>query len=147
VQPPFDRQTDVTYIQYQTAHLYLKLNSFPFPSDWWFGCSFLNMASPGRLTDKVAIVTGSSSGLGRAIALLYAKEGAKVVCADLRQNARLNVRGEAEIDTHDLITKSSGDAIFVKTDVGDASQMESLVKAATQEYGRLDMSVAPLSRC
>jgi NAD(P)-dependent dehydrogenase (short-subunit alcohol dehydrogenase family) len=103
------------------------------------------MTIPGRLTEKVAIVTGSSSGLGRAIALLYAKEGAKVVCADLRPNARLAINGEAEIETHELIKRNSGDAIFVQTDVGDAGQMESLVKAAAKEFGRLDMSVAPLS--
>jgi NAD(P)-dependent dehydrogenase (short-subunit alcohol dehydrogenase family) len=101
----------------------------------------------GRLIDKVAIVTGSSSGLGRAIALLYAKEGAKVVCADLRPNARLEISGEADVDTHELIRQSSGNAIFVRTDVGDAGQMESLVKTAATEYGRLDMLVAPLTCC
>jgi len=97
------------------------------------------MTSPGRLQNKIAVVTGSSSGLGRAIALLYAKEGASVVCADLRPNARLNVRNEMEANTDELIRQSSGKAIFVQADAGDAVQMEVLVKRAVQEYGRLDM--------
>jgi NAD(P)-dependent dehydrogenase (short-subunit alcohol dehydrogenase family) len=103
------------------------------------------MSTAGRLAGKVAVITGSSSGLGRAIALLYAKEGATVVCADLRPNARLDVHGEAESNTHELIQKSAGKAIFVQTDASDAGQMESLVKRAVEEYGRLDMFVTPAS--
>lgn len=97
------------------------------------------MSSPGRLANKVAIVTGSSSGLGRAIALLYAREGALVVCADLQPSARLNIRGEADVETHNAIIASGSRAIFVKTDVGSAVEMESLVSAAVREYGRLDV--------
>jgi NAD(P)-dependent dehydrogenase (short-subunit alcohol dehydrogenase family) len=97
------------------------------------------MPSGGRLADKIAIVTGSSSGLGRAIALLYAKEGASVVCADLQPSARLVIRDEADAETHALITKSGGNAIFVKTDVGSAAEMEALVKKAVEKYGRLDV--------
>lgn len=90
-----------------------------------------------RLQDKVAIVTGSSSGLGRAIAVRYAKEGAKVVCADLTPTARSEE--EAVITTHELILRNGGSAIFVPTDVGNATQVENLVTAAVQAYGRLDM--------
>ncbi|KAJ5089114.1 Short-chain dehydrogenase [Penicillium argentinense] len=91
-----------------------------------------------RLLNKVSIVTGSSSGLGRAIALRFAREGAKVVCSDLRQSSRLEI--EQEI-THELIKKDGGQAIFVKADVGVAREIELLVKAAVDEYGRLDIMV------
>jgi NAD(P)-dependent dehydrogenase (short-subunit alcohol dehydrogenase family) len=89
-----------------------------------------------RLQDKVAIVTGSSSGLGRAICIRYAREGAKVVCADLTPTARLTEESES---THTIITNAGGKAIFVQTDVGDAEQMKNLVSKAVAEYGRLDM--------
>lgn len=92
-----------------------------------------------RLKNKVAIVTGSSSGLGRAIAQLYSEEGAKVVCSDLVPSARALVPHESQADTHDLIQQSGGEAIFVKTDVSQAKEMEALVEAAVQKFGRLDM--------
>lgn len=91
---------------------------------------------PGRLQDRVAIVTGASSGLGRAISLRYASEGARVVCSDLRPDAPRESDG---VSTHDAIVKSGGEAIFVKTDVGESSEMEALVAAAVEKYGRLDM--------
>lgn len=92
-----------------------------------------------RLQNKVAIITGSSSGLGRAISLRYSQEGAKTVCSDLKPTARLDLGNEQEIETHELIKKNGGDAIFVKADVGVASDMEALVKAGVAEYGRVDM--------
>ncbi|CAI7609402.1 unnamed protein product [Penicillium glandicola] len=97
------------------------------------------MPQSSRLQDKVAIVTGSSSGLGRAIAIRYAQEGAKVVCADLTPTARS--QEEAEITTYDFIVRDGGQAIFLQTDVGDATQMENLVQTAVKEYGRLDILV------
>lgn len=97
------------------------------------------MASLGRLQGKVSIVTGSSSGLGRAIALAYAKEGALLVCADLRPHAREEVPEEVAIPTHELIVQQKGQAVFVKTDVGEAADMESLVKKAVETYGRVDV--------
>lgn len=95
------------------------------------------MANSRRLHDKVAIIIGASSGLGRAIALRYGLEGAKIVCADLTPTARS--QEEAAITTHDLVIQNGGDAIFVATDAGDAVQMENLVKAAVQTYERIDM--------
>ena len=102
------------------------------------------MSQSPRLQDKVAIVTGSSSGLGRAIAIRYAQEGAKVVCADLTPTARS--QEEASITTQDLVVRDGGQATFVKTDVGDAKQMENLVQVAVKEYGRVDMYESPIMK-
>ncbi|MGE0820505.1 MAG: SDR family oxidoreductase [Candidatus Binatia bacterium] len=84
----------------------------------------------GHLTGKVALVTGASSGIGRASALAFAREGAKVVVADLV------VEGGEETVT--FIQNAGGDACFVKTDVSKAAEVEALVNAALKTYGRLD---------
>ena len=99
------------------------------------------MAPPGRLTDKIAIVTGSSSGVGRAIAIRYALEGASIVCADLRPEARSEIPNEMDVTTDELIRQRGNRAIFVKTNVGVVTDMEELVAKTVAEYGRLDMSV------
>lgn len=94
-----------------------------------------------RLSGKVCIVTGSSSGLGRAIARAYAREGGLLVCADLRQHARPDVEAESAVGTDELIRQQGGRALFVKADVSKADEVEAMVKAATAEYGRIDVSV------
>ena len=94
-----------------------------------------------RLQNKVAIVTGSSSGLGRAIAVRYAKEGAHVVCADLRPTARLPGLEDSEVETHEVIKQSGGKAIFTQMDVTSAKNWEEVVQSAVGEFGRLDMQV------
>ncbi|KAI9898892.1 hypothetical protein N3K66_005353 [Trichothecium roseum] len=115
------------------------------------------MSNIGDLTSKVAIVTGSSSGFGRAIALAYARAGALVVCADktpdppptpLLQNS---VKDEdLTTPTHDLINaefaSSSKDngvpkAIYSKTDVTQEETIKATVAAAVEKYGRLDILV------
>ncbi|KAG0650874.1 reductase [Hyphodiscus hymeniophilus] len=88
-----------------------------------------------RLSGRVAIVTGASSGIGRAIALAYAAEGASVMCSDLQPNSR-----EEKIKaTHELILEQGGKASFLKTDVTDEAQVEAVVSVTVKRFGRLDM--------
>jgi NAD(P)-dependent dehydrogenase (short-subunit alcohol dehydrogenase family) len=84
----------------------------------------------GLLADKVALVTGGSSGIGRATALAFAREGAKVVIADIA------VEGGEE--TVRMIKEAGGDAIFVQTDVRRAEEVEALINLAVETYGRID---------
>ncbi|KAI1009783.1 hypothetical protein LB504_002928 [Fusarium proliferatum] len=95
----------------------------------------------GRLDGKIAIVTGSSSGIGRAISLEFARNGAKVICADLTEIARADVASELAITTHDLVTKEGGVAEFFKVDVTKSEEQEALVKYAVEKFGRLDIMV------
>lgn len=93
-----------------------------------------------KLEGKVAIVTGSSSGFGRAIAEAYAREGAKIVCSDLKPDARKEgYEKDISVPTHEAIVKAGGEAIFVKCDVTKESEVEALVKAAVKKYGKLDI--------
>lgn len=73
-----------------------------------------------QFSGKVALVTGGSSGMGRATAIAYAKEGIKVVVADR------NVQGGEE--TVSLIKANGGEAIFIQCDVSKEDQVENLVK-------------------
>lgn len=94
-----------------------------------------NMASQ-RLQGKVCIVTGSSSGLGRAIAFGYAREGATIVCADLKPTARGD---ETAVDTDEQIRKDDGQSIFVTTDVSKGEDFANLVTVAVEKFGRIDV--------
>ncbi|MDE0854580.1 MAG: SDR family oxidoreductase [Nevskia sp.] len=83
-----------------------------------------------ELKDKVAIITGAASGIGRAAALRFAAEGARLVLADVGAEA-----GEA------LAAELRGqgkEAVFVRTDVSKAAECEALVRAAVERFGRLD---------
>ncbi len=84
-----------------------------------------------RLTNKVAIITGAGSGIGRTSAYLFAKEEAKIVVADVN-----NPGGEETVAT---IKKSGGEAIFVHTDVTMASEVEHLIKAGKDKFGKIDI--------
>ncbi|TKS61699.1 MAG: SDR family oxidoreductase [Nitrospira sp.] len=86
-----------------------------------------------RLKDKVAIVTGSSGGIGKAIALRFGTEGAKVVVT-ARRMALCN-------QTVSQIAKNGGEAWTMQTDVTDERQVERLVEETVKRYGRLDILV------
>jgi NAD(P)-dependent dehydrogenase (short-subunit alcohol dehydrogenase family) len=84
----------------------------------------------GRVQGKVALVTGGGSGIGRATALTFAVEGAKVVVADVVVDG-----GE---ETVRMIKAAGGDAVFIQTDVTKAAEVEAMVKQVVDAYGRLD---------
>lgn len=84
-----------------------------------------------RLHDKVAIITGAASGIGRATAIRFAREGARVVVADCDHQA-----GES---TARHIIDMGGQAIFVKCDVSVSADAEQMVSATVERYGRLDV--------
>ncbi len=82
------------------------------------------------LEGKVALVTGGSSGIGRATAIAFVRNGAKVVMADI------DVEGGQE--TGRMIKQSGGDAIFIKTDVSKASEVIAMIDKTIATYGHLD---------
>ena len=83
------------------------------------------------LADKIALITGAASGIGRATAQLFAQQGASVVVADV------NAAGGQE--TVDTIRAAAGEAFFVQCDVGKLGDVEALVQASIDHYGRLDI--------
>ena len=85
---------------------------------------------PTLLEGKIALVTGGASGIGRATASIFAREGAKVVVADVLED------GGAE--TARMIEDAGGEASFVRCDVTDPASVEALVKRVVDIYGRLD---------
>jgi NAD(P)-dependent dehydrogenase (short-subunit alcohol dehydrogenase family) len=84
-----------------------------------------------RLKDKVAIITGAGSGIGRESALLFAREGANVVAAD--------VDDAAGRKTVEAITERKGQATFVHADVSRAADVQAMVAASEKTYGRLNV--------
>src|SRR5271154_2335976 len=85
-----------------------------------------------ELEGKTALVTGGTSGIGRDTAVLFAKAGAKVVVAGRRE-----VEGNESVE---LVRAAGGEALFVKTDVSKASEVESLVKKTVEKFARLDVA-------
>lgn len=91
-----------------------------------------------RLDGDVALITGGASGIGRAIALLFAREGAAVAVADLRRDSRL----EEEVpDTVTAIHAEHGRAMFVETDVSDSAAVDRMVAAVGGALGAITILV------
>src|SRR6266567_1818283 len=84
------------------------------------------------LENKVALVTGGGMGIGREVALSYASEGAKVVVADINEKAGNEVAAE--------LIKKGCEAIFIKVNIADPAEQESLVKETVKHFGGLHIA-------
>lgn len=84
-----------------------------------------------RLKDKISIITGSGSGIGKSSALLFAKEGATVIVNDISEE-----NGRATVEE---IKKNGGHAIFIKTDVTDSVEVKGMVQKVIDTYGKIDI--------
>lgn len=87
----------------------------------------------GRLENKVAIITGATSGIGQAVAALFVREGAKAVIAGRWEQNGLELERE--------LKEKGGDVLFVRTDVTKTEDLQYLVSAAINKYGRIDILV------
>lgn len=88
----------------------------------------------GRLKGKVAVITGGDSGIGRAVSVLFAREGAKVVIGYLDEDKDAR-------ETRDLVAEEGSEAELVRGDIGEKSTSEALVDAAISRFGQLDILV------
>ncbi len=85
-----------------------------------------------RLENKIVIITGAGSGIGKETAILFAKEGAKVVVADVNEKAGEETVGEI---------KKNGEGLFVKLDVSNREQSKQMVKSTLEKYGKIDILI------
>jgi len=84
-----------------------------------------------RLKNKVAIITGAGSGQGRAAALIFSREGARIAVSDWKP--------ELGDETVTLVKKAGGEAIFIRSDVSDSADVQNLVRITVSTYGRIDI--------
>jgi NAD(P)-dependent dehydrogenase (short-subunit alcohol dehydrogenase family) len=84
-----------------------------------------------RLENKVAVITGAGSGIGRESALLFAREGARVVVADVNEDA-----GNAVVEE---LRGAGGEAVYVHADVSKSADAEAMIRTAEESFGRLDV--------
>lgn len=87
----------------------------------------------GRLSEKVALITGAGMGMGETEAILFAQEGAKVIVTDINE--------EAGLDTVKKIEKAGHKAEFMKLDVRNESEWQQVTKSILEKYGKLDVLV------
>lgn len=87
------------------------------------------MSNQMRFEDKVVLITGAATGIGRATALAFARNGAKVAIGDIDDGVN---------ETVELIKENGGEAHFFKTDVTNAEQVEALINNTVEKFGRLD---------
>lgn len=84
-----------------------------------------------RLKDKVTLITGSATGLGRECAVLFGREGAKIVVADIDDK-----EGSKTVK---MVKEAGGQAVFVHVDLTKVAEIEQMVMRAVEAYGRLDI--------
>lgn len=85
-----------------------------------------------QLENKVALVTGAGSGIGKAVAILYAKEGAKVIVNDINEE-----NGQGVVNQ---IKSEGGEAFFIEADVSNEADVQNLIKKTVEKYGKLDIA-------
>ncbi|WP_208456347.1 SDR family oxidoreductase [Burkholderia gladioli] len=90
------------------------------------------MPQYSELKDKIALVTGAGSGIGRTTSIAFSRQGASVVISD--------INADAGNETVKLIRDAGGEATFIKTDVSNESQVKALVEQTVATYGRLDIA-------
>ncbi len=96
-----------------------------------FGGRMMKIERKGRLDGKVAIITGAASGIGRATAILFAREGAKLVLADVSE--------EGLKETSEFVKKEDGKAITKRTNVAVEEEVKGLIDLALQTYSQVDI--------
>lgn len=84
-----------------------------------------------KLEGKVALITGSATGIGRATAIRFAKEGAKIVIADIKE--------KESNETVKMIKQVGGESIFTSVNVANVAEIEKMIKTSVETYGRLDI--------
>jgi len=93
-----------------------------------------NYKGSGKLKDKVAIITGADSGIGKAVAIAFAKEGAKLVLSYLKEH-------EDAADTKTQVEKYEGECVLIAGDLRDKKHCEQVVLTAIEKFGKLDILI------